>query len=155
VVKQISAACDETIKRLNAPDSVIQNVERINEVSSRFEDTLREVLSSTSGLSSDSPPTIEGKVPAIPIYGLSILRADASFISTQSFMRLAAATAVSAHSISNQKERRTKCVMTPCISLSDSNTSGGKVDRAVRARRQRPNAGESHAGTLSIFPISR
>jgi hypothetical protein len=27
VVKQISAACDETIKRLNAPDSVIQNVE--------------------------------------------------------------------------------------------------------------------------------
>jgi hypothetical protein len=62
VVKQISAACDETIKRLNAPDSVIQNVERINEVSSRFEDTLREVLSSTSGLSSDSPPTIEGKV---------------------------------------------------------------------------------------------
>jgi hypothetical protein len=62
VVKQISAACDETIKRLNASDSVIQNVERINEVSSRFEDTLREVLSSTSGLSSDSPPTIEGKV---------------------------------------------------------------------------------------------
>src|SRR4029453_1961920 len=34
VVKQISAACDETMKRLNAPDSVIQNVGRINEVSS-------------------------------------------------------------------------------------------------------------------------
>jgi hypothetical protein len=33
VIKQISAACDETIKRLNVPDSVIQNVERINEVS--------------------------------------------------------------------------------------------------------------------------
>jgi hypothetical protein len=62
VVKQISAACDETMKRLNAPDSVIQNVGRINEVSSYFEDTLRELLSSTSGLSCDSPSTIEGKV---------------------------------------------------------------------------------------------
>src|SRR5438046_5002804 len=61
VVKQISAACDEMMKRLNAPNSVIQNVERINEVSSHFEDTLRELLSSTSGLSCDSPPTIEGK----------------------------------------------------------------------------------------------
>ena len=61
VVKQISAACDETMKRLNAPDSVIQNVGRINEVSSHFEDTLRELLSSTSGLSCDSPRTIEGK----------------------------------------------------------------------------------------------
>src|SRR4029453_10901488 len=62
VVKQISAACDETMKRLNAPDSVIQNVGRINEVSSYFEDILRELLSSTSGLSCDSPRTIEGKV---------------------------------------------------------------------------------------------
>jgi hypothetical protein len=61
VVKQISAACDETMKRLNAPDSVIQNIGRINEASSYFEDTLRELLSSTSGLSCDSPPTIEGK----------------------------------------------------------------------------------------------
>lgn len=51
VAKQISAACDETMKRLNAPDSVIQNVGRINEVSSHFEDTLRELLSSTPGLS--------------------------------------------------------------------------------------------------------
>jgi len=61
VVKQISAACDETMKRLNAPDSVIQNIGRINEMSSHFEDTLRELLSSTSGLSCDSPPTLEGK----------------------------------------------------------------------------------------------
>jgi len=62
VVKQISAACDETMKQLNAPDSVIQNVGRINEVSSHFEDTLRELLSSTPGLICDSPRTIEGKV---------------------------------------------------------------------------------------------
>jgi len=50
------------MKRLNAPDSVIQNVGRINEVSSYFEDILRELLSSTSGLSCDSPRTIDGKV---------------------------------------------------------------------------------------------
>jgi hypothetical protein len=62
VVKQISAACEMTMKRLNAPDSAIQNVGRINEVSSYFEDTLRKLLRSTSGLSCDSPPTTEGKV---------------------------------------------------------------------------------------------
>jgi hypothetical protein len=62
VVKQISAACDDTMKRLNAPDSVIQNVGRINEVSSHFEDILRKLLSSTSGLSCASPPTTEGKM---------------------------------------------------------------------------------------------
>src|SRR6266478_661085 len=62
VAKAISAACDETMKRLNAPDSMIQNVGRINEVSSHFEDTLRELLSSTPGLICDSPRTIEGKV---------------------------------------------------------------------------------------------
>ena len=62
VVKQIGAACAETMRRLNAPDSVIQNVGRINEVSSHFEDTLRELLSSTPGLICDSPRTIEGKV---------------------------------------------------------------------------------------------
>ena len=42
VVKSISAACDETVKRLNAPDSAIKNIVRINEVSGHFEDMLRE-----------------------------------------------------------------------------------------------------------------
>ena len=62
VAKAISAACDETMKRLNAPDSVIQNVDRINEVSSHFEDTLRELLSATPGLKCDFPLTAEGKI---------------------------------------------------------------------------------------------
>jgi hypothetical protein len=62
VVKQISAACDETVKRLNAPDSMIQNVDRINEVSSHFEDTLRDLLNSTSGLSCDFPHTTQDHV---------------------------------------------------------------------------------------------
>jgi hypothetical protein len=62
VVKQISAACDETIKRLNAPKSAIQNIGRINEVSSHFEDTLRELLNSAPGLSCDFPRTAGGKI---------------------------------------------------------------------------------------------
>ena len=62
VAKAISAACDETMKRLNAPDSAIQNIDRINEVSSHFEDSLRELLSTTPGLKCDFPLTAEGKV---------------------------------------------------------------------------------------------
>jgi len=62
VVKQISAACDETMKRLNAPDSVIQAIPRINEVSSHFEDALRDLLNSTTGLNCDFPRTADGKV---------------------------------------------------------------------------------------------
>src|SRR5437870_12351970 len=62
VAKAISAACDEAMKRLNAPGSAIQNVDRINEVSSRFEDTLRGLLNSTPGLRCDFPLTSEDKV---------------------------------------------------------------------------------------------
>src|SRR6266540_2980189 len=62
VAKAISTACDETMKRLNAPDSAIQNVGRINEVSSHFEDTLRELLNATPGLQCEFPLTVEGKV---------------------------------------------------------------------------------------------
>ena len=62
VVKAISAACDETVKRLNVPDSAIQSTTRINEVSSHFEDALRELLNAESGLSCDLPRTAEGRV---------------------------------------------------------------------------------------------
>jgi hypothetical protein len=61
VIKQIAAACDETLKRLNAPDSSIQNVARINEVSSHFEDTLRDLLNS-GDVNCDFPRTADGKV---------------------------------------------------------------------------------------------
>jgi hypothetical protein len=50
------------MKRLNAPDSPIQRVERINEVSSRFEGSLRELLDSAPGLSCDFPRASNGKV---------------------------------------------------------------------------------------------
>src|SRR5205085_4092398 len=62
VAKAISAACEETIKRLNGRNSPIQNVDRINEVSSHFEDSLRELLNTTPGLRCDFPLTTEGKV---------------------------------------------------------------------------------------------
>jgi hypothetical protein len=62
VAKAISTACDETMKRLNAPDSAIQNVERINEVSSHVEDNLRQLLNTTPGLRCDFPLTAQGKM---------------------------------------------------------------------------------------------
>jgi hypothetical protein len=62
VIKQIGIACDETIKRFNTLDSTIQNVARINEVSSHFEDTLRQLLNAAPGLNCDLPRTAEGHV---------------------------------------------------------------------------------------------
>jgi hypothetical protein len=62
LVKAISAACDEIMSRMNAADSAIQNVDRINEVSSYFEDTLRELLNATAGLRCDFPLTADGKL---------------------------------------------------------------------------------------------
>ena len=62
VIKAIRSACDQTLKRLNSPDSPIQKVERINEVSSYFEDTLRELLNTAAGVRCDFPATAEGKV---------------------------------------------------------------------------------------------
>jgi hypothetical protein len=62
VVKEISTAYDETIRRFNAPDSAIQNVARINELSSHFEDCLRQLLNAAPGLNCDFPRTAEGHV---------------------------------------------------------------------------------------------
>jgi hypothetical protein len=62
VAKAISAACDQTVKRLNTADSAIQNIDRINEVSSHFENTLRDLLNATPGLQCDFPRTADGKV---------------------------------------------------------------------------------------------
>ena len=62
VAKEIIAALDETVRRLNAPDSVIQSVPRINEVSSHFENLMRELLNATPGFSCDFPHTSNGHV---------------------------------------------------------------------------------------------
>ncbi len=62
VVRQISAVLDEVTRRMNAPDSPIQNIARINEASSRFEDMIRELLNAAPGFSCDFPRTAEGRV---------------------------------------------------------------------------------------------
>ena len=61
VIKEIAAALDQTVKRLNTPDNPVQKVARINEVSSHVEDSLRDLINSTPGLSCDFPRTADGK----------------------------------------------------------------------------------------------
>jgi len=62
VIKQIGAALDETLQKLNASNNPVQNAARINEVSSHVEDSLRELLNATPGLTCDFPPTANDKV---------------------------------------------------------------------------------------------
>ena len=62
VIKQISAALDEVVRRLNEPGSAIQGIPRINEVSSHFEDLMRDLLNSAPGLRCDFPRTADGWV---------------------------------------------------------------------------------------------
>src|SRR5207248_6093361 len=62
VVKQISVVLDEVMSQLNSSASVIQGIPRINEVSSHFEDLMRELLNKTSGLTCDFPKTSQGRL---------------------------------------------------------------------------------------------
>ncbi len=61
-VRQISVVLDKVMRHMNAPDSPIQNIARINEASSRFEDMIRELLNAAPGFSCDFPRTAEGRV---------------------------------------------------------------------------------------------
>jgi hypothetical protein len=62
VVKQVSDALDETVRRLNRPESPVQNAGRINEISSHVEDSLRELLDAAPGLACDFPHTANDQV---------------------------------------------------------------------------------------------
>jgi len=62
VIKNVSDVLNEVMKRMNAPDSPVQNLARINEASSHFEDLLREKLNRIPGLSCDFPRTSEDRV---------------------------------------------------------------------------------------------
>ena len=61
VLKQIGAALDEVVRQLNQPASAIENLSRINEVSSHFEDLMRKLLDAAPGLRCDFPLTAEGR----------------------------------------------------------------------------------------------
>lgn len=60
VIKAIAAALDDVVKGLNEPTSPIQKIGRINEVSSHFEDGVRERLNSVAGLQCEIPPAADG-----------------------------------------------------------------------------------------------
>jgi hypothetical protein len=62
VVKQISVVLDKVMSQLNSPASVSQAIPRINEVSSHFEDLMRELLNKAPGLTCDFPKTSEGRL---------------------------------------------------------------------------------------------
>lgn len=62
VIRQISAALDEVVRRVNAPGNGIESIPRINEVSSHFEDLMRQLLNRAPGLSCDFPRTADGRV---------------------------------------------------------------------------------------------
>jgi hypothetical protein len=62
VIKQISGVLDEVVRRMNAPENAIQAIPRINEVSSHFEDLMRELLDGAPGLSCNFPHTEQERV---------------------------------------------------------------------------------------------
>jgi hypothetical protein len=62
VLKQIGEGLDQVLKRMNAPDAPVQSVARINEVSSAFEDMMRELMNAMPGLSCDFPKTANERV---------------------------------------------------------------------------------------------
>lgn len=62
VIKEVSAALDQVVRQINAPENPVQKIPRINEVSSHFEDLLRELLNAAPGLSCDFPRTADGHV---------------------------------------------------------------------------------------------
>ncbi len=61
VMNALRLALDEATKQMNAPGSAIQNVARINEVSSHVEDLLRRLIN-RDDLSCDFPPNTEGHI---------------------------------------------------------------------------------------------
>lgn len=60
VITLLREVLNEVMKRMNAPDSEIQSIARINEVSGPFESLLRELLGAKPGISCDFPQTAEG-----------------------------------------------------------------------------------------------
>ena len=62
VLQRVVVVLDEVVRQVNNDESAVQDVARINEVSSHFEDLLRKLLSDVPGLSCDFPRTAQGHV---------------------------------------------------------------------------------------------
>jgi hypothetical protein len=62
VIQQIGGVLDRVVRQLNQPESAIQGIPRINEVSSHFEDLMRQLLNDAPGLRCDFPHTADGHV---------------------------------------------------------------------------------------------
>ncbi|MGK0190305.1 MAG: hypothetical protein ACI9R3_006128 [Verrucomicrobiales bacterium] len=75
----LAEAADVAISQMNAPDSPVKKLRRINEASRLFEDALMEAIDSTEGFAAQTPPTAAGKLqrsgyPDIKIQHLSSRR---------------------------------------------------------------------------------
>jgi hypothetical protein len=147
VLKQMSSVLDEVMARLNAPQSPIQGIPRINEVSSHFEDLIRELLNKTPGLACDFPKTAAGgkQRSGYPDLELVDQLSHRIYISIRNFTQSEVATVHFALFISSRRSRLTKCARTRCISL-----------LALNMRNRRLiGGGNSHVGTWSTFHIFR
>ena len=145
VLKQMSSVLDEVMARLNAPESPIQGIPRINEVSSHFEDLIRELLNQTPGLACDFPKTAAGgkQRSGYPDLELVDQLSHRIYISIRNFTQSEVATVHFAFFISSRRSRLTKCARTRCISL-----------LALNMRNRRlMGSGNSHVGTWSTFHI--
>lgn len=56
-IKAVGVALDSVVAKMNAPESPVRDIYRINEVSSHFEEMIRSALAATPGFSCDYPRT--------------------------------------------------------------------------------------------------
>ncbi len=61
ILAEIGHALDDVLAAMNAPDSPARSAKRVNEMSSHFENALREKLNARAGFACDFPKTAEGR----------------------------------------------------------------------------------------------
>ena len=62
ILAEIGHVLDDVLAAMNAPDSPARGAKRVNEMSSHFENSLREKLNARPGFACDFPKTAEGRV---------------------------------------------------------------------------------------------
>ena len=131
VIREISTALDAAMRQLNAPDSVIQGIPRINEVSSHFEDKLRELLNAAPGLSCDFPRTEDRKVQrsGYPDLRLVDRKSKRVFYLDPKLYAVGGRESSFRTFYFEPKKATNKYATTPCISSSVSSTNPQKTGR--------------------------